>query len=375
MLSRFLSLMRKEFLQFFRDRMLVILILYTFIEPVLCGVSLFMDVKHLGLAVYDADRSATSRELIDKLSTSEHFDLRYTPDSLANLRPLLDSGKVQMAIVIPTGLERDLARGDTARVQLIADGSNANIAAVAVGYAEQIIGAYSRRIELQRLGLPESALARLPVVVNRIRARYDPDLRFTNFNMVAMVAFAVPVLGVLLGSVAIVREKEAGTLEQLLVTPIRPWELIAAKLLPMGVVKMVGLAMGIVIAVWGFHVPLRGSLWLYFAMSILIFIVGMGLGVAIGTVANTMQQSLLLAFFIIFPMSFLSGMMSPVGNMPPLLQWISLLSPFRYYLTISLGIFLKGVGVSVLWPQVLGLAILGVVIFTFSLSGFRRSLA
>jgi len=375
MSSRLIALMRKEFLQFFRDRLLVILILYTFVEPVLCGISLFLEVKNLSLVVYDADRSAASRALVHSLDSSEHFDLRFVPDSLAGLRPLLDQSEVQVALVIPAGFERDLARGETARVQLLTDGSNANIAAVATGYAEQIIAAHSRRIEVERAGLPETGLDQLPVVINRIRARYNPALRFTPFNMLGMVAFVVPVLGVLLGSVAIVREKEAGTLDQLMVTPIRPWELIVAKLLPLGLIKLAGLAVGLAIAVWGFGAPVRGSLSLYFALSTLIFAVGIGLGVAIGTAADTMQQALLLAFFVIFPMAFLSGMMSPVQNMPTILQWLSLLSPFRYYLTITIGVFLKGVGLSVLWPQVLGLVALGTAILITSLAGFRRSLA
>ncbi len=376
MSSRLLSLIRKEFLQLFRDWMVIVLILYIFVEPVLCGVSLFFDVKHMPLAVVDADRSQASRALITRLATSEHFDLYAVLDSQAGLEPLFDQGEVQMGLVIPTGFERDLSRGDTARAQVIADGSDANTAAVAIGYAGQIIGAHSRRIELQRLGVPEeTALARLPVVVNRIRARYDPDLRFTNFLMVVMVAAVIPFLGVLLVAVSIVREKASGTMEQLMVTPLYPWELIAAKLVPLGIVKILGLAIGIAITAWGFDVPLRGSLGLYFILSTLAFIVAAGLGVAVGTVTNTMQQALLLGFFIILPMMFLAGMMSPLENMPAALQWLSLLNPLRYYVAITLGVFLKGVGLNVLWPQVLGLAGLGVIIFSASLIRFRKSLA
>jgi ABC-2 type transport system permease protein len=376
MSSRLLSLIRKEFLQFARDWLVIILILYTFVEPVLCGVSLFLEVKHMPLAVVDADRTEASRNLIGKLSTSEHFDLYAVLDSPTGLESLFDRGAVRMGLVIPPGFGRDLGRGDTARVQLIADGSDAFTASVALGYAEQIIGAHSRRIELQRMGVSEeTALARLPVVINRFRARYDPDLRYTNFVMLSMVAVVMPFLGILLGSVAIVREKERGTLEQLLVTPIRPWELIVAKLVPLGIIKMIGLGIAIVMTVWGFGTPLRGSLGLYFALSTLIFIVGAGLGVAVGTVTKTMQQALLLSFFLIFPMLFLSGMLSPVDNMPVVLQWFSLLNPLRYTLTITLGVFLKGVGISILWPQVVGLAALGAIILSTSLAYFRRSLA
>lgn len=376
MSSRLLSLIRKEFLQLFRDWMVIVLILYIFVEPVLCGVSLFLDVKHMPLAVVDADRSQASRALITRLTTSEHFDLYAVLDSQAGLEPLFDRGEVRMGLVIPTGFERDLSRGDTARAQVIADGSNANTAAVAIGYAGQIIGAHSRRIELQRMGVPEeTALTRLPLVVNRIRARYDPDLRFTNFVMVVMVAAVIPFLGVLLVAVSIVREKASGTMEQLMVTPLYPWELIAAKLVPLGIVKMIGLAVGIAITVWGFDVPLRGSLGLYFILSTLAFIVAAGLGVAVGTVTNAMQQALLLGFFVIFPMMFLSGMMSPLENMPVALQWLSLFNPLRYYVAITLGVFLKGVGLNVLWPQVVGLAVSGMIIFSASLVRFRKSLA
>ena len=376
MLSRLVSLTRKEFLQFSRDWMVIFISLYFFVEPFQCGLSIFLDVKDLPLAVYDADRTQASRALVTQLSISEHFDLYATLDSQAGLEPLFDRGEVSMGLVIPNGFERDLSRGDTARVQLIADGSDAYSASVAMGYAEQIIGAHSRRIELQRVGVPEeTVLARLPVVVNRIRARYDPDLRFTNFVMLIMVAAVIPMLGIMLGSAAIVREKEKGTLEQLLVTPTRPWELIAAKLLPLGIIKMVGLATGIAIAVWGFQVPVHGSLGLYFALSTLAFIVAAGLGIAVGTVANNMQQALLLSFFLLFPMIFLSGTMTPVFAMPPALQWLSLLNPLRYYNTITIGVFLKGVGISVLWPQVAALAALAAVIFIASLARFRRSLA
>jgi len=369
-------LIRKEFLQFSRDWAVIFLILFFFVEPIQCAVAIFLHVKNMPLAVYDADRTQASRALITQLATSEHFDIYAMLDSHAGLEPLFDSGKVRMGLIIPSGFGRDLARGNTARVQLIADGSDAYSASVATAYAEQIIAAHSRRIELQRMGVPEeTALARLPVVVNRIRARYDPDLRFTNFLMLIMVAIVVPELGIVLGSAAIVREKEKGTLEQVLVTPVRPWELIAAKLLPLGIIKMVGLAVGIAIAVWGLGVPVRGSLGLYFALSVIVYLVGAGLGIAIGTVANNMQQALLLGFLLLFPMIFLGGTLTPVYAMPQALQWLSLLNPLRYYVTITLGVFLKGVGISVLWPQVAALAALAVVIFSASLARFRRSLA
>lgn len=376
MLSRLMSLTRKEFLQFSRDWPVIFLIFYLFVEPVLCGVSIFLHVKNMPLAVYDADRTQASRSLITQLATSEHFDLYAVLDSPAGLEPLFDAGEARMGLIIPAGFGRDLAGGDTARVQLIADGSDSYSASVAIGYAEQIIGAHSRRIELERMGVPEeTALARLPVVANRIRARYDPDLDYTNFIMVTMVALLVILLGMILGSSAIVREKERGTLEQVMVTPTRPWELIGAKLLPLGIIKMMGLAVAMAISIWGFQVPVNGSLGLYFALSIITYLVGAGLGIAIGTIANNSHQSLLLVFFLMFPMIFLSGFFTPVFTMPSVLQWLTALNPLYYFNTITIGVFFKGVGMDVLWPQVAALAALAVVIFSGSLANFRRSLA
>ncbi|KKM10347.1 hypothetical protein SY88_14195 [Clostridiales bacterium PH28_bin88] len=374
MFTRIASLTRKEFTQFFRDRVLVVLILYIFMEIALCGWALFMDVDNLPMAVYDLDRSPASRALVEEFAATSNFRITNYPLSEPELDRLLDRGDVSMALVVPAGFSDNLARRVPAKVQVLADGTNSQIASVALGYAVQIVRGYSRAIELERVGLSKVEEAGLPTITSSIRALYDPDLEFTHFNLLAMLAVAALMTGVLLAAGAVVREKEAGTLEQVMVTPITPGEMVLAKILPMGIIKMVGLVVGVFVAVFGFHVPVKGSLLLFFALSTLIFFASMGIGVYLATLARNMQQVLLMSFFVLFPVMYLSGTMVPIENMPMVLQYLSYLSPLRYYMDIVLGVFLKGVGLNVLWPQAAALSAFSLVIFSLSIASFRKSL-
>lgn len=372
--GRLASLMRKEFIQFFRDKVLVILVLYSFVETALCGWALSLETKHLSTAIYDLDKSAQSRAFMEEFRGSGYFDLDYYVENWEQLDGLLEGGAVTMGIVIPADFSRNLGRGRTAQVQLLADGTDSTTASLALGYAAQIARRYSQRIELERMNMTSEQLSLLPRVVNQIRIWYLPGLEYSKFTMVSMVAAAVVMLGAILPAWAIVREKEAGTLEQLMVTPIRPYELIAAKVVPMIILKIVGLAIGVVISILFFGVPVRGNIILFFALSILVFLSSSGLGVWIANQSKNLQQALLLAFFILFPLMFLSGSIVPIESMPRILQYLTYLSPLRYYMTISMGIFLKGVGMEVLWPHALALAALGAAILGFSIARFRSSL-
>jgi len=369
---RLSSIIKKEFIQFFRDKALVLLVIYIFLEVAICGWALFLDVKNLPTAVYDLDKSTLSRGIIKKFSSTENFALQYYLNDYQSINTLLDSGQATLAIVIPQDFSTTIRQGQMAKIQLLVDGSNSNTATLALGYAARIIREFSQSIETQRMGLTESRLEQLPTVNNLITAWYEPGLNFTHFVLIAMVAIAAIFTGVLLAAGAIIREKEAGTLEQLLVTPIKPHELLLAKILPMGILKMVGLVIGVFIAVFMFGVPIRGSLILFFLLSNLLFFAAMGIGVYVGTVSRNMQQALLLCFFILFPIMFLSGTIVPISSMPKILQWLSYLSPLRYYLDIMIGIFLKGVGINILWKQTLGLALIGFVIFVISTNNFHR---
>ncbi len=373
---RLIGLMRKEFIQFFRDKALVLLILYTFVEIAICGWALTLEVRNMPIAVYDGDRSAESRALVDAFARLDNFRLVAQVDRPGDLDRLMDEGQVQFALVIPPDFSRDLQAGRTAQVQLLLDGSNSSIAGQAMAVTAGLLRDYNERIILARVErMGQGGHGFLPRVRNQIRIWYMPQLKYVHFIMLTMLAISVLLLGVLVPAAAIVREKEAGTFEQLMITPITGVELIAAKILPMILLKLVGLTIGVAMSMWLFGVPLRGSLWLFYGISVLMFLSSSGIGVLMGTIAQNMQQTLLLAFFILFPLAFLSGTMVPISNMPRAMQWLTYLSPLRYYVEAMLGIFLKGIGLEILWPQALALAIYGLALLGVSTLRFRRSLA
>lgn len=376
MRRRLIGLMRKEFVQFFRDTALVLLVFYMFVEIALCGLSLTLEVRNVATAVYDADRSSQSRELIDAFDRLQNFTVEERVASPAQIDELMDNGEVQMAIVIPASFSRDNEAGRTAEIQMLFGGSNSIITRQAIADASSLLRDYNTQVALQqvaRSGL--SGHSFLPQVDNLVRIWYNPELKFGHFVMLTMLAISVVVLGILLPAASIVREKEAGTFEQLMVTPVSAAELIAAKLLPMILIKLVGMSVGIALSLWVFGVPLRGSILLFYAISLVMFLSSMGIGVMLGVFAQNMQQTLLLGFFIFFPMAFLSGTVVPINNMPQVLQWLTYISPLRYYVEVTLGIFLKGVGLDVLWPQTVALAALGIIFLSTSVFQLRRSLA
>lgn len=375
-IRRLSGLMRKEFIQFFRDKALVILIFYTFLEIALCGWALTLEVKNMPTAVYDADRSAESRALIADFARLDSFKLVEQVDSPAAIDSLMDSGEAQLALVIPANFSRNLQAGTPVQMQLLLDGSNSSIAGQALADAGGLLRDYNEQIILERVERSgQAGHSFLPQVKNLVRIWYMPQLKYVHFIMLTMLAITVLMLGILIPAAGIVREKEAGTFEQLMITPITAAELIIAKIVPMLLVKLAGLTVGVAMSVWLFGVPLRGSLLLFYAVSVLMFLSSSGIGVLMGAFAQNMKQVLLLAFFILFPLAFLSGTMVPISNMPPFLQWLTYLSPLRYYVEATLGIFLKGVGVDVLWPQMLGLTLYSLFFLVFSATRFRKSLA
>ncbi|MFQ5433402.1 MAG: ABC transporter permease, partial [Anaerolineae bacterium] len=260
---RLAGLMRKEFTQFFRDKALVILIFYTFLEIALCGWALTLDVKDMPTAVYDGDRSAESRALIADFARLDSFNLVEQVDNPATIDSLMDDGAAQLAIIIPANFSRDLQAGDPTRLQMLLDGSNSSIAGQALADAGGLLRNYNQQIVLERVQRSgQAGHSFLPQVKNVLRIWYMPQLQYVHFIMLTMLAIAVLLLGVLIPAAGIVREKEAGTFEQLMITPITGAELIAAKIIPMLLVKMVGLTIGVVMSIWLFDVPLRGSLLL-----------------------------------------------------------------------------------------------------------------
>ena len=378
MTTRLLAIIRKEFIQTFRDIPIVGLVVYSFAEIILCGWAITMEVRHIPTAVLDRDHTPASRALIERFREGQNFHVDYDASDEAQMERLMDSGQVLIGIVIPPAFGRDIAKGTKTNLQVLVDGTQSNAALLSVGYVNEIVRRYSIEIAVTRLNRAGKSLGGLPGVINNVRAWYLPELRYIHYGMVSMVTLAVVLLGIRLASAAIVREKESGTLEQLMVTPITPMELILAKVIPMIVLEVGGLLIGIMLSFFVFGVAPHGNpvttLLLFIALSTLAFLATVGIGFWIATYAHNQMQALLLTFFILFPMMFLSGTITPVAAMPMWLQWLSFLSPMRHYLSIGLGVFLKGLSLTMVMPHVLTLTAFTVLILCISLRRFRHSL-
>lgn len=365
---RLATLLLKEIIQFSRDRVILFLILWLYtVEVVICSYALTFDVKHLPLAAVDLDQSVASRSLQERFAVTEAFDLVGQPRSEEAAGEWLQSGRASLVLVIPAGFERELHRGETPVIQVLLDGSNSNTAAIARGYALQILQGF------QQEAAPERDI-RGTQVQPVVRVWYNPDQTFTSFMVLSMIALAALMVGMIHPAASIVREKEVGTIEQLMVTPIRTGELFAAKTTPTLAIGLLSVFPSLLI-VWWFGVPLRGSLLLFLALTALFLLSAIGLGVLVAAISRTLQQALLLSFFGLFPLMFLSGTLVPVESMPDFLQTLSRLSPLRYYMDVILGVFLKGAGIAELWPQALALLVIGVVLFAVAMSVFRKQLA
>jgi len=367
------ALVRKEFLQLLRDRLLVGLIFYIYTADVLlCTFALSFDVRNLALAVHDQDRTPVSRMLVERFTATEYFGRLIPLGSPEAVDRSLDSGSADLALVIPPGFARDIEAGRPADVQLLLSGVNSNTANVARGYSSAILDRFAHdrlRATAQARGL---SLA-LPEVRALARVWYNPALEFRFFMVISMIVVAALLVGVISTAASFVREKETGTVEQLVVTPLSRWEIMVAKSLPPLALGMVALMPGLAIAAW-FGVPLSGSLSLFLVGSAAALITCLGAGILIATFARNLQQALLIAFFVLFPTMFLSGTIVPVESMPAAMQTLSAASPIRYYLEIALGTLLKGVGWKVLWPQLVVLAAMGVGLAIVSLVRLRHRL-
>jgi len=363
--ARLRSLIVKEFIQFLRDPVMIILILWLFtVEIVMCTMALGFDVRRIPLAVNDYDRTTTSRALMDEFLSTDSFVLVGTPSSMAEAASWLQEGRIIGLLEIPSGFERRFRSGDDAAVQFVLDGMNSNTALRARAYATEMIARFNAVMATRTtvLAMPTDAV---------VRVWYNPALTNTRFMVLSMISLAALMAGVLHPAASIVREKQVGTIEQLQVTPMLPLELFAAKTLPTFAVCLIAMMPALLITRL-FGVPLLGSLPLLLILTGLLFLSAIGIGVFISAVSATLQQAILLSFFSLVPMMFLSGTMAPIESMPDWLQLLSLASPLRHYMDIILGVFLKGVGLRELWPQALALLAIGAASYGSAYALFRR---
>jgi ABC-2 type transport system permease protein len=372
--ARVFEMVRKEFLQIFRDPRLSRLI---FVAPVIqllaFGYAVSTDVRHTSLFVADHDRTAVSRGLIEAFTASGYFDLVGRSDRTEAVVSVLDHGRATVGLVIPVHFARDAAGPEGADVQILLDGTNSNTATVARGYADRIVQSYAARIA--RPGSGAATLAAAPGVELRERAWFNPGLRSRDYNVPAVVGSLILLVCLLLTSLAVVREREIGTLEQLMVSPLRPVELIAGKTIPFGLVGLADVALVTTVAILWFHVPFRGSLFLLFLATVLYILSGLGIGLLVSTASSTQQEAFMATFLVFMPAILLSGFMFPVSSMPAVFQWITIVNPVRHYLVIVRGLFLKGVGLEALWPQYLGLLAVGATLFAVAVTRFRKTIA
>lgn len=369
-----IEIVKKEFYQIRRDkRMLAVSIMAPILQVLLLGYAATTDIKYSNLVVCDMDKTTESRELVKRFTNTTSFVHKYSVDDIREVDGYIDDAKASIALVIPRSFGSKLLSRETTQLQVIVDGTDANTANILLGYASQIIGSYSQAVLAEYSGLLGGQ--RAGVVLPQPRIWFNPDLRSSNFMVPGVVALVLMIITMTLTSLGIVKEKEIGTLEQLMVTPIKPYQLIIGKLIPFVIIGFVDVIIVLSVARFWFEVPLVGQLWLLFALSGLFILTTLGLGLFVSTIAKSQQQAMLIAqFFFFMPFMFLSGFSFPIANMPQAIQYITYLIPLRYFLDIVRGIFLKGTTLSELWPQTLALIGFGVGILTLSVMRFQKKL-
>lgn len=372
-MRRLRAAIRKEFRQFVRDRLLRALVIFVYTADVIvCTLALSFDVRGLKLAVYDGDRTQLSAALVERFTATDYFRAVTSVSDLRALGDLLDADRADIALVLPPGLAQGVSVGRPPAVQVLLSGANSNTASAARGYAMAIVGGFAREQMLAQAAA-QGVTIDLPSVRPRTRILYNPQLEFRHFMAVSMVVAAALMVGVITAAAGLVREKESGTIEQLIVTPLRSHELVLAKAAPPFLIALAALVPSLAIARL-FGVPMAGSLVLFVAASAVALAAFLSIGFFIATLAESLQQALLLAFLVLFPLMFLSGTTVPIESMPRPMQWVSQLSPVRHYMEVALGVLTKGVGLQVLWPQVAALAVSATVLGTWSIVRLRRAL-
>ncbi|OGC05964.1 hypothetical protein A2230_08600 [candidate division WOR-1 bacterium RIFOXYA2_FULL_36_21] len=379
--SRLFHFIKKEFIQFFRDpRMLFVAILAPMIQLIFLGYVASTDIKNVKTAVLDQDRSSYSRNYIQSFKNSGYFNINYYVHNQRELTDLLDRGKVKLAIVILHGFGRKVARYESADVQAIIDGSNSSIATIIQSYIERINFINSNALLQKKLARFEMGGDRFDQEIQSVgvnleqRVWYNPELKSINFMVPAIFAQILMLVSMFLTTAAIVKEKENGTMEMLIVTPLKSYELILGKLIPFIIVALTDIALVFLAITILFGIPMKGSILLLFLLGLLFASAGLGIGVFISTISQTQRQAIMASSFIMMPFFILSGFIFPIANMPKPIQFLTIFIPLRYFLSIVRGLFLKGIGLNYLWPDIWPLFVIAVVVLTLSILRFRKKL-
>jgi ABC-2 type transport system permease protein len=380
MRQRIRTIIRKEFRQVFRDpRMRGLLFIPPLMQLLIFGYAANLDVNSARIAWMDEDHSPHSRDLLAEFQGSGRFIIAATPTSEAEMQQAMDVGRVDGVVRILPGFARDIERGRPTGVQVLLDGTNSNSASIVSAYAGQTIARYAgqvmedrQRQKLVAAGVPMHPA--IPQVVTETRVWFNPDLKSRNYFIPGVIVNIIMLTTLSLTTMAIVREKELGTMEQLMVTPIRPAELILGKTLPFVLIGFWDMLLVLAASLVIFHVPFAGSFWLLSISSLLFILTTLGAGLYISTISRTQQQANMATFLLFQPFMMLSGFTFPIRSMPASMQWFTYFNPMRYFLEVVRGIFLKGSGFDTLWPNLAALAVFGVAILWLSIQRFHKNL-
>ncbi len=382
MWERIFAIVRKELSQMFRNRRTR---WFLFVPPmfqlIIFGYAVNLDVDNLRMAWMDMDQSPQSHDLLSAFQGSERFLLTGLPQNEKEIQDILDRGEAQVVVRVLPGFGRDILMGRPTSAQILVDGTNSNTASLASAYTTQLVASYSASLAaaqqqsrmMARAGMGTMSL-KAPRIIDNARVWFNPDLKSRNYFVPGVVCNLIMVVTVMLTAMGIVREKEIGTMEQLMVTPIRPLELMIGKMIPAAMVGMMDLILMTSAALLIFSIPFRGNPLLLGLSAALFLLTSLGMGLFISTIAHTQQQAIMSSSLIAIPTFMLSGFAYPIRNMPVVVQYFTYLNPLRYLIEIVRGIFLKGVGFSVLWPQMLTLLVYGTIVMGLSASSFRKKL-
>jgi ABC-2 type transport system permease protein len=351
------------------------------VQLIVFGFAVNLDVDHARIAWMDMDRTPASRSLRDRFTGSGRFDIVAAPESEEDVQRTLDRGEAQAVVRIPLNFARDTTRGRATEVQILIDGTNSNTASLVASYAGEIVAEYSvdvlerqQRVKVLTRSPGSPVSMATPQVTARSRVWFNPDLHSRNYFVPGVIANIIMMVTLMLTALSIVREKEIGTMEQLMVTPVRPIELMLGKTLPFALVGLLDVVLITVAALLVFHIPLHGSFLLLLFCAVLFLMTSLGAGLFLSTISQTQQQAMMGSFFFSTPAFMLSGFAFPIRNMPVAVQYLTYLNPIRYFIEIVRGIFLKGAGVGVLWPQMAALTVYGITVLSLSAMRFQKKL-
>jgi len=371
-----LNFMTKEFLQFLRDpKMFAVVLVAPVIQLVFLGYAANRDLNDVKTCILDMDKSESSREFISGFEKSEYFSIIEYADNYTDIERRIDKGDALIAVVVPADFGKDLENGNSASVQVIFDGSDGNKASVAAGYVMSVASSYGGKVFVDRLERSGFKAPPAGSIVPVTRVWYNPNLTTREFMLPSIVGLVLIIITVNITSLAIVKEREIGTLEQLLVTPVRPYQLIIGKLLPFTVIGLVAVTLVLAVMIFWFGIDVKGSIPLLFLSSLVFMLSTLGLGLFVSTISKTQQQAMVTsAFLVIMPMIFLSGFAFPIESMPKIIQYVTYIIPLKYFIIIIRGIVLKGLTMADLWQELGILFLIGVIILVFSSLRFKKSM-